>query len=124
MWQALAAGAALGLAKNALVDKPKEDRQRALAAQTALYSPWTGMKPNEVQESDAFGNALQGATSGAMFAQGQQNADMQKEMLDMKKKQMMMQQSQGMGVNPNLYSGQAPAGSQMSYNSSPYAMMS
>jgi uncharacterized protein YfiM (DUF2279 family) len=124
MWQAMAAGAALGLAKNALVDKPKEERQRALAAQTALYSPWTGMKPNEVQESDMFGNAMQGATSGAMLSQGQQQADMQQQMLDMKKKQMEMMQSQAMGVNPNLYSGQAPAGAQMSYNSSPYSMMS
>ena len=36
-------GAALGLGKSVLVDRPREQRQRQLAAQTALYSPWTGM---------------------------------------------------------------------------------
>lgn len=117
MWQALAAGAALGLAKNALVDKPRQQREANLAAQTALYSPWTGMKPGEVHHADAFGNALQGATSGAMFAQAQQNADMNKELFDMKKAQMQ----QGMGGQPNFYGGQASA---VPFGGSPYQFMS
>jgi len=105
MWQALAAGAALGLAKNALVDKPKEEKQRALAAQTALYSPWTGMKPNEVQMSDPFGNALQGATAGAMFSQAAQQQNMNNELLKLKQQQVAgMAQPQ-----PNLYGGNASA---------------
>lgn len=117
MLPALLAGAALGLAKNQLVDKPRQKREATLAAQTALYSPWTGMKPNEVQHADAFGSAMQGATSGAMFAQGQQNMDMQQQMMDMKKAQM----AQGMQAQPNLYGGQASA---MNWGASPYSMMS
>jgi hypothetical protein len=114
MWQALAAGAALGLAKNALVDKPKEEKQRALAAQTALYSPWTGMKPNEVQQADPFGNALQGATAGAMFSQASQNQDMQNQMMEMRKQQM------GASPQPNLYGGNASA---VPMGGSPYSFM-
>lgn len=117
MLPAILAGAAIGLAKNQLVDKPRQKREAELAAQTALYSPWTGMKPNEVQHADAFGNALQGATSGAMFAQAGQQAEMNQQMMDMKKAQM----SQGMGAQPNLYGGQASA---MNWNQSPYSMMS
>lgn len=103
MWPALAIGAGVGLAKSALVDKPKEDKQRMLAAQTAMYSPWTGMKPNEVQAADPFGSALQGATSGAMFAQASQNQDMQDQMMQMRKQQM------GASPQPNLYGGNASA---------------
>lgn len=67
-------GLLVGAGKGLLVDAPKEKRQRMLAAQTALYSPWTGMAPQNVQEADTFGSALQGVTAGAMYNQmGQQN---------------------------------------------------
>lgn len=63
----LAIGAAMGLAKNELVDKPKEKRQRKLAAETQRLSPWTGLQAGPIQEADAFGNALQYGTTGAMM---------------------------------------------------------
>lgn len=68
----LAAG---GLAKGLLIDKPKENRQRALAAETARYSPWTHMQPQAVQEADPFGSALQGGMTGASFGQSVANAN-------------------------------------------------
>lgn len=60
-------GGSVGLGKGLLIDQPKEARQRELAAQTALYSPWTGMQPGPIQEADPFGSALQGATAGMML---------------------------------------------------------
>lgn len=62
------------IAKQQLIDKPKEERQRKLQAITAQYSPWTGMTPQAVQESSPFEAGLQGASMG--LAQ-QQNMDMQ-----------------------------------------------
>lgn len=63
-----------GLAKSFLVDKPKEDRQRQEASATQRYSPWTGLKANDIQEADPFGSALQGAATGASMGQNMQAA--------------------------------------------------
>jgi hypothetical protein len=54
--------------KSEAIDKPKEARQRKLAAATQRYSPWTGLKANPIQEADTFGSALQGGMAGATFA--------------------------------------------------------
>lgn len=62
--------AGTGLLKSLTLDKAKEDRQRKLAAETARYSPWTGMQPGQIQEADPFGSALQFGTTGAMLGQG------------------------------------------------------
>jgi hypothetical protein len=64
---ALVGGA--GLLKSELLDRPREERQRELAATTARWSPWTGMAPNAIQGADPFGSALEGATAGAMMGQ-------------------------------------------------------
>lgn len=70
-------GAALGLGKSMLIDQPREERQRQLAAETALYSPFTGLKPQLPEESDPLGAALQGAALGTLFAGGSGGADQQ-----------------------------------------------
>jgi len=76
--------AGLGLGKSMLVDAPREKRQRKLAAQTQLYSPWTGMTADRVQEADPFASALQGAGTGAMFSQAQESNDIAKEEMKLK----------------------------------------
>lgn len=69
----LLAGTAMGLGKGFL-DKENEDRQRKLAAETARWSPWTGMSPQLPQSANVLGSTLQGAGTGAMFGQGLKNA--------------------------------------------------
>lgn len=68
-------GAGLGMAKTGLVDAPNARRQRELQAKTALYSPWTNLKPENVHSPDALGSALQG---GVSFYQMGQKADAEK----------------------------------------------
>jgi hypothetical protein len=60
---------ATGLAKSELIDRPKEERQRKVAAETLRWSPWTGITPAGIKEADPFGSALQGAAVGAMVGQ-------------------------------------------------------
>jgi hypothetical protein len=62
-------GIAAGLGKSLLLDGPKAERERKLAATTAELSPWTGMSPTMPKEADAFGSALQGGMAGAAFNQ-------------------------------------------------------
>ena len=64
---ALLIGALAGLAKNLLIDKPREEKQRELAAQTALYAPFTGLKPQLPEGSNPVGSAFQGAALGSLF---------------------------------------------------------
>lgn len=59
----------VGLLKSEFIDRPREDRQRKMAAVTARWSPWTGMSPNQIQEADPFGTAIQGGLAGAMIGQ-------------------------------------------------------
>lgn len=62
-------GSLLGLAKSELVDRPKENRQRHLAAETQRYSPWTGLQAGAIKEADPLGSALQyGTTAGSMYS--------------------------------------------------------
>lgn len=57
-------GLGVGALKNQFVDKPREERDRRLAAETIRNSPWTGMRPEKIRESDLLGNMLQGGVTG------------------------------------------------------------
>ena len=61
----LAIGGGLGLGKHAL-EAGAAARDRKLQAETARYSPWTGLKPQKTQDPNIFGNLLQGATVASM----------------------------------------------------------
>lgn len=61
-------GAAIGAGKQYL-DQQEADRQRALNAQLARYSPWTGMKPGAVANPNAAENIGGGALTGFMMNQ-------------------------------------------------------
>lgn len=66
-WIAVAIGAGVGILKAEAVDKPKEDRQRKLAAETQRNAWLTGLTANPVQEADPLGSALQyGGAAGGM----------------------------------------------------------
>ncbi len=118
----MAIGAGIGAGKAALFDAPKEKKQRELAAQTAIYSPWTGLNPMSAmpQPTDYFGSALQGGMAGGMMGQGMENSKQQGELLELQKKNLQ-QQNQAQMIN----SGMLPpvSGSQMSYQSSPWGAM-
>lgn len=62
-------GLALGGVKS-LLGADKEKRDRALAADTQRYSPWTGMQAAPVEENDVVGNLVSGGVAGAQFGQG------------------------------------------------------
>lgn len=74
-WAGLAIGAGLGLLKSAMVDAPKAERQRSLAATTQRYSPWTKLAAAPVQEADPFSTALQFGGLGASLVGAKQQAD-------------------------------------------------
>ncbi len=61
-------GGGLGVGKY-FMDKEKEDKQRVLAAETARWSPWTGMQAQMPQQADLAGSVMQGAVTGAMMGQ-------------------------------------------------------
>jgi hypothetical protein len=62
-------GAGAGLGKREWVDKPREARQLALAAETQRLSPWTGLMARMPEETSGFENALQGGVAGAQLGQ-------------------------------------------------------
>ena len=77
-WVAVGMTAA-GFVKSQVIDKPKEARQRELAAKTQELSPWTGMQANKIQEADPFGTAMQyGATGLSMDRQMKYDEAMKK----------------------------------------------
>lgn len=78
----LLGGAALGLGKHLLVDKPQADAQRKLAAATATYSPWTGMTPTMPQEANALGSVMQGGLAAAQLGQGMQTAKLNENLVN------------------------------------------
>lgn len=68
------AGAYMGKKKHER-EQQIEDSDRKLAAETARYSPWTGMTPGPIRRAGSefgsvFGGGLQGGLGGLMFAQG------------------------------------------------------
>jgi len=70
-----AGGAGLGYLKNKQ-DVKNEASDRAAAASTIRYSPWTGMQPGQIRKADLMGSMLQGATGLGMMGlnMGQANA--------------------------------------------------
>lgn len=72
------AGGGLGMLKGHMQnqrEKQIEDSDRNLAAATAQYSPWTGMKPQEIRHAGSafgsmLGSGLQGGMMGAMMGGG------------------------------------------------------
>ena len=82
-----AIGAGVGLGKSYLIDKPAEWRDRKLQALTALYSPWTGMRPEAVKEAKPFDSALQYGGTGLSMGQNMENQSAWKKLMDAKTKQ-------------------------------------
>jgi hypothetical protein len=68
------------LAKSELVDRPKEDRQRKLAAETQRYSYLTGNKANPVEEANPFGSAMEYGATGFSLGQQQEAAQANQEL--------------------------------------------
>lgn len=71
----LAIGAAIGLAKNELVDQPAAAKQRELAAQTQRYSPWTGLQAQAPSSPNPFASMLQYGGAGAEMGANVKAAD-------------------------------------------------
>lgn len=74
--------AAVGAAKSELVDRPKEKRQRRLAATTEQFSPWTGKQSQPIQEADPLGSAMQYGATGAMMGSNMENAEAEKKLME------------------------------------------
>lgn len=72
---ALAIGAGVGGLKDLLVDQPREAKQRALAAATQRYSPWTGLTANQIPLANSVGDVLGGAGQGAAVGASIQNSN-------------------------------------------------
>jgi hypothetical protein len=70
----LIGGAALGALKYNQ-DQKNSAKDRQVAAATARYSPWTGMKPQDVKRPDAIGDVMQGGLAGAGLGQNMDSAD-------------------------------------------------
>ena len=63
------AGTGLGILKGQK-DRERENADRKVAAETARWSPWTGMQAQPVQRADQMGSVMQGGLQGAAFGQG------------------------------------------------------
>ena len=61
-----AGGAAMGAMKNQ-GDEQIEAEDRRMAAETARYSPWTGMQPGQIRQANLQNNVMQGAMAGGMM---------------------------------------------------------
>lgn len=99
-------GMGAGLGKSMLIDQPREQRQRQLEATKALYSPWTGIQPGQVNEADPFGSAMQGAMAGLMY---EQQAGQQKLGQELLKKQGQLIDAQTGMYNQMAAGGRSPA---------------
>lgn len=80
-WVAVAVGAGVGVGKAELVDAPKAERQRKLAASTQRFSPWTHLQAQPVQEADPAGSALQYGATGASMGANMQNMQAQQDLM-------------------------------------------
>lgn len=112
-------GGGLGFAKGEFVDKPRERRQRAYAAEVMRYSPWTGMQAQLPQEADPMGSAMQGAMAGASFGQNMQTVDNQNALMKAQTDALNRGQYSGWmgipvygpyGAGPNANSSALPPG--------------
>lgn len=79
-WPAIAMLALTGA--KMVSDADKAERDRKLAAKTQLYSPWTNLKANEVEEADPAGTAAQGLGAYMGYEQAQENAALRKNLVD------------------------------------------
>lgn len=109
-------GTAIGALKSEAIDRPAANRKRHLAAQTNRYSPWTGMKGENVQDPDTVANMLSYGSQGAMMGQGMNSAaasnELAKQQADFLKKGNLwgsMGGGNGMSMMP-------ATGGPMSYN--------
>lgn len=78
----LAIAAGVSLLKDKLVDQPRADRQRKLAAATQRFSPWTHLTADPVKDPNPLGDALTAGVTGAMVGQGIENSQAQNAFLD------------------------------------------
>lgn len=68
---AIGAGAgALSGGIKAKMAADKEAKDRALAADTQRFSPWTGLQAGPIEHANPVGDIFQGAVGGGMFGQG------------------------------------------------------
>lgn len=73
-------GAGTGVVKSELIDRPKEKRDRKLAAETQRLSPWTGLQAQAIKEADPLASALQFGGAGAQMGMGIQNQGLNQKM--------------------------------------------
>ncbi len=79
-------GASIG--KDILFDGPARQRQNALAAKQTELSPWTGIAPQQVQQSQLGNNLMQGMFTGALLGQNMNESTAEQALLDAKAKRM------------------------------------
>lgn len=96
-----AVGAALGYAKGEMVDRPRENRERRVAAETQRWSPWTGMQAGPIKAADSFGTTLQGGMTGAALGQSMQASKLYQDQLA-KQAAASAAASSGAGAGANL----------------------
>lgn len=75
-------GALAGLAKSELLDRAKQERQLKLQAMTARLSPWTGLRPQNVEEPDTGNAVIQGAIAGDVFRTQNESDSLRKQLVD------------------------------------------
>lgn len=63
-------GTGAGMGKREWSDIPREQAQRALAAQTERLSPWTGLHGQLGPQGSMFESGLQGGSTGLAIGQG------------------------------------------------------
>lgn len=107
-------GGLAGIGKHA-GDAAKFDQEKKVQAATTRYSPWTHMTGTApTRPGSIFGDALGGATSGASFAQGIQNAGTYNDFL----KNKLARGTAGVAdvaQGPNLWGAVTPGGAPNNY---------
>lgn len=78
----LGIGAGFGLLKRAVVDKPREDRERQLAALRTSLSPFTGRAGVPPKEGSAFGEILKFAPTALALGQNVKEAEFAQKLQD------------------------------------------
>lgn len=102
-----------GLAKSHFIDRPAEERQRRVQAETTRYSPWTGMQAAAPKPTDYLGNTMQGAMTGATLGQGMETQAQQKKFQDAQmarwdSEALAQQAAQGGSAGAYGWGGMAP----------------
>ncbi len=64
-----ALGAGTGLAKHFLEDKPNQQNQARLAAETDRYAPWTGLHGKMPGNTSLIGSTMEGGLAGLSLGQ-------------------------------------------------------